>query len=98
MAEGEVRPRVSQPVAIRYLTASPGQLPTGRVQRVGALAPALSAAGVVEAETYLSPGDVVRPLRTAADRYGHVIAIGPTTVEALDNADHAAGLVGVEVA
>lgn len=97
IAEGDVRPRISQPVAIRYLTASPGQLPTGRVQRVGALAPALSADGVVEAETYLSPGDVVRPLRTAADRYGHVIATGPTTVEALDNADHAAGLVGVEV-
>jgi biotin carboxylase len=97
VAEDDVRPRVSQPVAIRYLTAAPGQLPTGLVTRVGALGPVLSAEGVVEAETYLAPDDVVRPLRTAADRYGHVIATGPTTVEALDNADHAAGLVAVEV-
>ena len=92
-----VRPRRSQPVAVCYLTATPGQVPTGTITRIGALAPVLSAEGVVEAETYLSPGDVVRPLRTAAERYGHVLATGPTTVEALANADHAAGLVGVEV-
>ena len=65
--------------------------------RPGALGPVLSAEGVVGAETYLSPGDAVRPLRTAADRYGHVIATGPTTVEALDNAERASALVVVEV-
>jgi biotin carboxylase len=92
-----VLPRPSEPVALRYLTAEPGQLPAGRVARIGAFAPVLSAEGVVAAETYLSLGDVVRPLRTAADRYGHVIATGPTTVEALDNADRAAALVVVEV-
>jgi hypothetical protein len=97
IADAEVRPRVSEPVALRYLTAAPGQLPVGRVTRVGALGPVLSAEGIVEAETYLAPGDVVRPLRAADDRYGHVIATGPTTVEALDNADHAAGLLAVEV-
>lgn len=90
-------PRRSEPVSIRYLTAAPGQLPTGRVARLGPLGPVLSAEGVLAAETYLSPGDVVRPLRTAADRYGHVIATGPTTLEALDNADRAAALVVVEV-
>jgi len=95
--EEDVLPRRAEPVALRYLTAEPGGLPTGRVVRIGALGPVLSAEGVVDAETYLSPGDVVRPLRTAADRYGHVLAAGPTTVEALDNADRASALVVVEV-
>ena len=65
--------------------------------RIGALGPVLSSNGVVEAETYLAPGDTIRPLRTAADRYGHVLATGPTTVEALDNADRASAHVVVEV-
>jgi biotin carboxylase len=90
-------PQLSQPVAVRFLTASPGQLPTGLVTRVGALAPALSAPGVLQAETYLPEGTVVRPVRRAGDRHGYVLAIGATTVEALERADHAAGLVAVEV-
>ena len=90
-------PRFSQPVAVRFLIAEPGPLPVGRVTRVGALGPVLSAEGVVEAETYLFPGTVVGPVRTADDRHGHVLATGPTTVEALESADHAAGLVHVEV-
>ena len=32
-----VTPRFSQPLAIRFLTAEPGPLPTGRVQRIGPL-------------------------------------------------------------
>jgi biotin carboxylase len=90
-------PRFSQPVAIRFLTADPGPLPTGSVTRVGALGPVLSPHGVVDAETYLSPGTVVVPVRTADDRHGYVIATGPTTVEALESADHAAALLVVEV-
>lgn len=90
-------PRFSQPVAIRFLTADPGALPAGIVTRVGALGPVLSADGVVEAETYLSPGTVIAPVRTADDRHAHVVATGPTTVEALESADHAAGLLVVEV-
>ena len=90
-------PRFSQPVAIRFLTADPGPLPTGSVTRVGALGPVLSPHGVVDAETCLSPGTVVVPVRTADDRHGYVVATGPTTVEALDSADHAAALLVVEV-
>jgi biotin carboxylase len=90
-------PRFSQPVAIRFLTASPGELSTGRVTRVGALGPALSADGVRQAETYLTEGTVVRPVRHAGDRHGFVLAAGDTTIEALERADHAAGLVTVEV-
>lgn len=92
-----VLPRSSQPVAIRFLTASPGELPTGRVARVGALGPALSAEGVRQAETYLSEGTIVGPVRHAGDRHGYVLAAGDTTIEARDRADHAAGLVTVEV-
>ena len=90
-------PRSSQPVAIRFLSAAPGRLPTGPVRRVGALAPVLSSEGVLEAEVVLAAGDVVRPLRRADDRYGYVLATGPTTVDALANADDAAGLLVVEV-
>jgi len=90
-------PRFSLPVAIRSLTAAPGPLPTGIVTRVGALGPVLSVDGVVAEKTYLSAGTVVAPVRTADDRHGHVVATGPTTVEALESADHAAGLLVVEV-
>lgn len=92
-----ILPRGGQPVAIRFLAGAPGSLPTGRVARVGALGPVLSADGVLEAEVLLAAGDVVRPLRRADDRHGYVLATGPTTVEALANADDAASLLVVEV-
>jgi biotin carboxylase len=91
-----VRPRGSRPVAIRFLTAAPGPLPIGRVSRVGALGPVLSAEGVLEAEVFLAAGDVVGPLRRADDRHGYVLATGPTTVHALANADDAVELLVVE--
>ena len=87
----------SRPVAIRFLAASGGELPTGRVTRVGALGPALSAEGVRQAETYLSEWTIVGPVRHAGDRHGYVLAAGDTTIEARDRADHAARLVTVEV-
>ena len=90
-------PRAGQPVAIRFLTGAPGSLPTGRVARVGALGPVLSADGVLDAEVLFAAGDVVGPLRRSDDRHGYVLATGPTTVEALANADDAAGLLVVEV-
>ena len=39
------RPRFQQPLAIRFLTAEPGPLPTGRVTRIGRLDPVLSRRG-----------------------------------------------------
>jgi len=92
-----VEPRFSQPLAIRFLTASPGPLPTGRVTRIGALGPVLAAPGVVQADTYLALGETIRPVRLDGDRRGYVIAVADTSVEALERAEHAASLLEVEV-
>jgi biotin carboxylase len=91
-------PQFSQPLAIRFLTASPGPLPTGRVVRVGDLDRVLAAPGVVQAETYLETGETIRPVRRDGDRRGYVIAIGDDREEAVRRADAAAALLDVEVA
>jgi hypothetical protein len=92
-----VLPRFRQPLAIRFLTAEPGPLPTGRVKHVGSLEKVLAFPGVVQAETYLQPGEVIRPVRLDGDRRGYVIAVGDTNLEALERAEAAARLVDVEV-
>ena len=91
-------PRFSQPLAIRFLTASPGPLPTGTVTRVGPLDAVLGQRGVVQAETYLTVGETIRPVRLDGDRRGYVIATAATSIEALQRAEQAAGLLEVEVA
>ena len=91
-------PRLIQPLAIRFLTAEPGPLPAGRVVSVGPLDPVLAAEGVVQAETYLQPGDTVRPATIDGDRRGYVIAVADGPEEALARADAAAALLEVEVA
>ncbi|HST16952.1 MAG TPA: ATP-grasp domain-containing protein [Gaiellaceae bacterium] len=92
-----VRPRFSQPLAIRFLTAQPGPLPTGRVARVGSLDKVLAFPGVVQAEVYLQQGEVIRPVRLDGDRRGYVLATANTNLEALDRAEAAARLLDVEV-
>ncbi len=91
------RPRFQQPLAIRFLTAEPGPLPTGRVTRIGSLEPVLSAEGVVQADTYLQVGETIRPVRLDGDRRGYVIAIADNNLTARDRADAAARLLTVEV-
>jgi len=91
------RPRLQQPLAIRFLTASPGPLPTGHVVSIGSLDPVLAANGVVQAETYLQVGETIRPVRLDGDRRGYVIAIADTNVEALQRAEAAARRLQVEV-
>jgi biotin carboxylase len=90
-------PRVSQPLAIRFLTSTPGSLPRGQVRRVGTIDALAAAPGVVQAETYLQPGETIRPVQVDGDRRGYVIAVADTPVEALARADAAAGLLEVEV-
>ena len=92
-----VRPRFQQPLAIRFLTAEPGPLPVGRVRTIGTLDKVRAFPGVVQADTYLTVGETIRPVRVDGDRRGYVIARGETSVEALERAEAAARLVDVEV-
>ncbi|MGZ4138163.1 MAG: hypothetical protein ACXVPX_11410, partial [Actinomycetota bacterium] len=92
-----VHARFTQPLAIRFLTAQPGPLPTGRVKRIGPLDKVLAFPGVVQAEVYLQLGETIRPVRLDGDRRGYVIATADTNLEALERAEAAATLLDVEV-
>ena len=91
------RPRFRRPLAIRFLTAEPGPLPTGTVRAWRGLDRALEAEGVVQADVFLTEGETIRPVRLDGDRRGYVIAVGETSLEALDRAEAAAALIEVEV-
>jgi biotin carboxylase len=93
-----IEPRYQQPFAIRFLTAEPGPLPTGVVQSLGTLDRARAFPGVDRVETWIEPGETIRPVQTDGDRRGYVIALGETNLEALERADAAAGLIDVLVA
>ena len=92
-----LRPRVQQPLAISFLTAEPGVLATGKVQRVGGVARAESFPGVLRVETYIQPGETIRPVQVDRDRRGYVIALGASNLDALERAQGASRLVDVEV-
>jgi len=92
-----VKPRFSQPLAIRFLTAAPGPLPTGRVTRIGSLDKVRAFPGVVQADVYLQVGEVIRPVRLDGDRRGYVIATADTNLNALERAEAAARLLDVDV-
>ena len=76
-------PRFTQPLAIRFFTAQPGPLPTGRVTRIGSLDAVLASDGVVQADTYLQVGETIRPVRRDGDRRGYVIATADSSEDAL---------------
>jgi hypothetical protein len=97
IADELIRPRFTQPLAIRFFTAQPGPLPTGKVRRVGSLEKVRAFPGVVQADSYIVPGETIRPVRLDGDRRGYVIAVGETSIEALERAEAAASLVDVEV-
>ena len=90
-------PKFRQPVAIRFFTAQPGPLPTGLVRSAAGLERVLAAPGVVQTESYIVPGETIRPVRIDGDRRGYVIALGSTGPEALERSQEAAALVEVEV-
>jgi biotin carboxylase len=92
-----VVPKFKQPLAIRFLTAEPGPLPTGKVRRIGPLDKVLAFPGVVQADVYLQLGETIRPVRLDGDRRGYVIAIADTNLQALERAEAAARLLDVEV-
>jgi biotin carboxylase len=103
MALGEELPdelvhaQFKQPLAIRFFTAEPGPLPTGRVKWIGPLDKVLAFPGVVQADVYLQVGETIRPVRLDGDRRGYVIATAATNLEALERAEAAASLLDVEV-
>ena len=84
-------------MAISFLTAVAGPLPTGRVRSVGSLDLAREAPGVVQAETYIEAGETIRPVQRDGDRRGFVIATGATREDALRRAEAASRLIEVEV-
>jgi biotin carboxylase len=96
LGEDDYVPRFRQPLAVRFLTAQPGPLPTGKVTEIGSLEKVLAFPGVVQAELYLQPGETIRPVRLDGDRRGYVIAVADTNLEALERAEAAALLVDVE--
>jgi biotin carboxylase len=92
-----VAPRVQQPLAISFLTAEPGPLPTGKLIRVNGLDKVLAFPGVVEADLYFQQGETIRPVQVDGDRRGYVIALADTNLEAVERAEAAAKLLDVEV-
>ncbi len=93
-----VEPKLQQPMAISFLTASPGPLPTGKLVRVDGLDKVLAFPGVVEADLYFQQGETIRPVQVDGDRRGYVIALADTNLEAVERAEAAAKLLDVEVA
>jgi biotin carboxylase len=93
-----VTARVQQPLAISFLTAEPGPLPTGKLIRVDGLDKVLAFPGVVEADLYFQEGETIRPVQVDGDRRGYVIALADTNLEAVERAEAAAKLLDVEVA
>ena len=93
-----VEPKLQQPMAISFLTAEPGPLPTGRLVDVSGLDRVLAFPGVVEADVYFQEGETIRPVQVDGDRRGYVIALGDTNIDAVARAEAAARLLDVEVA
>ena len=86
-------PRFQQPLAIRFLTASPGPLPTGRVDAASARSSPCSPPPASSRPTRTSrSGETIRPVRLDGDRRGYVIAVADTNLEALERAEAAARL------
>jgi biotin carboxylase len=74
---GSLEPTRRRGGLVRFLLAPPG-----RVVQVEGVDEARAVAGVIDALSYRSPGDVVAPIAVGADRAGFVLATGSTRAEA----------------
>ncbi|MHB8471088.1 MAG: ATP-grasp domain-containing protein [Gaiellaceae bacterium] len=92
-----VERRFERPLAIRFLTASPGVLPPGRVLAVDGLDEVRAAQGVLEAGVYIQLGETISPVEVDADRRGYVIATADDPRAALELADAASRRLRVAV-
>jgi hypothetical protein len=93
-----VTARFHRPLAVSFLTASPGILPTGTVMSVDGLDRVRAAAGVLQADMYIQIGETIRPVQVDADRRGYVIATADDQRQALELARLATRLIRVHVA
>ena len=89
--------KLERPIVIRFLTASPGPLPTGTVREIGGIDEMRRSPGVLTADIYFRPGETIRPVQVDADRRGYIVATGPSTAAALAAADAAAAKLVVKV-
>ena len=85
-----VTPTSQRPIAIRFLTASPGVLPLGTVAAIEGLDEVRSSPGVLAAGLYFDAGATITPVQVDADRRGYVVATAETANAALALADGAA--------
>jgi biotin carboxylase len=93
-----VTPLRQRPIAIRFLTASPGVLPLGTVSAIDGLGDMRSAPGVLSAGLYFGAGATITPVQVDADRRGYIVATGATPEDALALADRAAQKLVVRTA
>jgi biotin carboxylase len=87
-----------RPLAISFLTASPGILPTGTVVSLEGLDRVRAATGVLQADLYIQIGEIIRPVQVDADRRGYVIATADNPTDALELARRATRNLSVRVA
>jgi len=92
-----VEARFHRPLAVSFLTASTGILPTGTVVAVDGLDRVRAAPGVLEAGLYIELGETIRAVQVDADRRGYVIATAGNAEDALDLARQASHRLRVEV-
>jgi hypothetical protein len=92
-----VTARFHRPLAISFLTASPGILPTGTVTSINGLDRVRASPGVLQADIYTQIGETIRPVQVDADRRGYVIATADTPSDALEVARRATHHLHVEV-
>jgi biotin carboxylase len=90
VADELVTPTQQRPIAIRFLTASPGVLPLGTVAAIHGLDDVRASPGVLAAGLYFGPGATITPVQVDADRRGYVVATAATAENALALADEAA--------
>ena len=98
ISDAMVEARFHRPVAVSFLTASPGMLPTGTVVSVDGLDLVRTAPGVLQADLYIQIGETIRPVQVDADRRGYVIATADDAHDALELARQASKQLRVEVA
>ena len=97
VTDAMIEPRFDRPIAIRFLTASPGILPTGKVVGITGLDRVRTAPGVLEADLYIQIGETIHPVQVDADRRGYVIATADNANAALELAQQATHQLHVEV-